>query len=918
MAEKKTVVDFSAFSDTKVTATDWPNGKEIKYTIAGGEAQTFKTPDATDTAITITGLGTFKGTGDSLAAFTADAGLAGTVSFTQEKGASITALDFGKTTGGINYTFDGDDSVVALGLGADTVSIDAKSASTNKASVTGYSYSTGDVIQTSLVSGGTLTNYGALTFGAGSDYASVEVNTDGTQIYKAKVSDGKTKNYEYWTAVKDGTAKEFDASALGTDTSLVLNASSTTDATVTLGKGNSSVSIGSGKVASGQGNDSINATGALTLSIGRNDGTDTIATSIKAGDTVIFEGGRLSQVSVDTANAGLTFGNTSVKGVDTTTSVFSAQFGTDATAGKLQFGTNIQATTDTTYFLGTQEASSLTAADSVAVDWNLGDSTMFKNIHFVSLKAANTGSVTLSNGYGDAGAGDTLYSAAKDAVTITLGNGADSVSLNGSNEKQDTIVVSAVTGKDTIEGFKTGFSGDVLSLSNISDYKDLYIGGTGYASMVSFDKDQSNYVSLKGAINDDGLLIKFAGSDTVKKVAADLSGDEKIVAGLDADIVLGAKDGKTLYSVTSGTDTDVTTFFNFADAKKYQNLTNFDLSAVKGQQIVIGTTDSDAITVGSASQTAAVWGGSSEADKISINGTGHTATTHVWFSATDGSDTVENFNANDDVFFWGASTTADIAKGYTFETVTGGITITNKNDKHDVLTLKGTNLQQSSSIKVLSSAYITTATTDEERAAATTKVTFADTTKGAYATDSAIYVGIADGAAVSVGAGTADDEKAVIGVDLRGDKGIFDAHFYDVKTFNASKSYAQYVLIGSGESKLRGGHTANIFWGGDSDTQTFVGSADATDYYWFGKGDGNDTATKVGSEDVVYLWSTNNIDDIKITTNGTNANVVYANENTLALENGVAALKGGLTFMLSDQKTTYTYDTKSQQFVKKA
>lgn len=914
MAEKKTLVDFSAFSDTNVTATDWPNGKEIKYTIAGGEAQTFKTPDATDdTAITITGLGTFKGTGDSTAAFTADAGLAGTVSVKEGAGATITELDFGKTTGGINYALDGNDTVVALGLGADTVSIDAKDIDAN---VNNYSYTTGDVILTSVKSAGALSNAGVFTIGAAKAQATVNVNTDGTQIYKAKVTQDKA-NYEYWTAVKDGTAKEFDASALGTDTTLVLDASSTTDATVTLGKGASSVSIGSGKVASGQGDDTINATGALTLSIGRNDGTDSISSSIKAADTVIFEGGRLSQVSVNTTNGDLTFGNTTVKGVSVAGGAFSAQFGTDATAGKLQFGTDIQAATDTAYFLGTQDdASSLKAADSVAVDWNLGDSTKFKNIHFVSLSASDKGSVKLSNGYGDAGAGDTLYSAATGAVTITLGNGADSVSLNSGNEKQDTIVASAVTGKDTIEGFKTGFSGDVLSLSNISDYKDLYIGGTDFASMVSFDKDQSNYVSLKGAINDDGLLIKFAGSDTVKKVAADLSGDNSIVAGLDADIVLGAKDGKTTYSVTGGTDTAVTTF-DFSDTTKYQNLTNFNLSGVKGQQIVIGTTDSDAITVGSASQTAAVWGGGSEADKISINGTDHTATTHVWFSATDGSDTVENFNANDDVFFWGASTTADIAKGYTFETVAGGITITNKHDKHDVLTLKGTNLDKSSSIKVLSSAYITTATTDEERAAATTKVTFANP-NGAYATDSAIYVGTADNAAVSVGAGTADDEKVALGIDLRGDKGIFDAHFYDVKKFDASESYAQYVLIGSGESELRGGHTANIFWGGDSDSQTFVGSADATDYYWFGKGDGNDTATKVGSEDVVYLWSTNNIDDIKITTNGTNANVVYANENTLALENGVAALKGGLTFMLSDQKTTYTYDTKSQQFVKKA
>lgn len=49
-----------------------------------------------------------------------------------------------------------------------------------------------------------------------------------------------------------------------------------------------------------------------------------------------------------------------------------------------------------------------------------------------------------------------------------------------------------------------------------------------------------------------------------------------------------------------------------------------------------------------------------------------------------------------------------------------------------------------------------------------------------------------------------------------------------------------------------------------------------------------------------------------------NNKAVYANENTLELENGVAALKGDLMFMMSDQKTTYTYDSKSQQFIPKA
>lgn len=175
-----------------------------------------------------------------------------------------------------------------------------------------------------------------------------------------------------------------------------------------------------------------------------------------------------------------------------------------------------------------------------------------------------------------------------------------------------------------------------------------------------------------------------------------------------------------------------------------------------------------------------------------------------------------------------------------------------------------------------------------------------------------------DNASVAVGVGELDDTTTVVGVDMNGDKGIFDNRLYNVNKFSASDSYAQYVMIGSGVSTLEGGHTANIFWGGSSDSQTFVGNADATDYFWFGKNDGNDTAETVGSEDVVYLWSTNSIDDIKITTDGATAKVVYSNDNSLTLTDGVAAIKGGLTFMLSDQKTTYTYDVNSKEFKPKA
>lgn len=862
--------------------------------------------------LTIAGVGTFTAGSDSIASFVADAGLASAgVSITSGTKASVESLDFSKTTAGINYTVDGDDTDITFGAGSDTVVADVDTAN---AKINLHGFDAANDLIGSTVTAVTLSNTGLL-YGTG--IQSLQMETNGADLYKARIGKTDDAATQYWTTAQNSTLNKIDASSL--TEKLVLDAQTASDADITLGKADSTVTMNAGKVASGAGNDTIKASGALKLSIGRNDGTDSIVSSIKAGDTVIFEGSsRLSQFAINSTNKSFTYGKTSVAGLTADQGTFSAQFGTDADAGKLQWAAKnktINADTDTVYFVGEDSTTSLVAAKG-AVDYNLGDSAKFQNIHYVSLQAATSGSITLSNDTGDT----VDAKAATNAVSITLGDGNDIVSLNGSNEVRDTIATKAVSGTSTISGFKNGFDtdSDVLKLTNISSASLLDIGAA--ASVVSFDKDKATTSSIKfdtlAASNADGLLIQFAGSDTVKKVAGDLNGDGTIKTAL-ADVYVGSKDGSKLLSI-SGAAADATngTFLNFADTDTFTNLTKFDLSGLKGTQIVVGTSAADKMTVGSAKDDAAVWGGSGKNDQIALTAD-HKGTDHIWFSATDGSDTVKNFNGNDDVYFWGASSVADIAKNYEFASLSGGdITITNKSDSSDKLTLTSPNL---SKVKVLASTYITTATTDAEREAASTNVTFATSSnKAKFTSDSSIYVGVGDNASVAVGVGELDDTTTVVGVDMNGDKGIFDNRLYNVNKFSASDSYAQYVMIGSGVSTLEGGHTANIFWGGSSDTQTFVGNADATDYFWFGANDGNDTAETVGSEDVVYLWSTNSIDDIKITTDGATAKVVYSNDNSLTLTDGVAAIKGGLTFMLSDQKTTYTYDVNSKEFKPKA
>lgn len=879
---------FVTLDGASISGGKWVNGSKFTYKLEGADAVDYTVDKNGLDAITIAGLGTFKttATDSSVVAFAADAALDGVLKI--DSGAnsktSVTSLDFSKATGGISYAVDTDDTLVALGAGADTIDIHE-----GKATVNGYSYEDGDVISVGSgeSAGYTLSNEGLFTSVGGSN-SSVKVSTDGTQIYKAKATDGQAST-QYWTGVAEGTANAFDASSVSDK--IIIDASTSKKADVKLGSGAAAVSIGAGTVASGSNNDTITATGALTLSIGRNDGEDSVTSSIKGSDTIIFENGKLSRIDKIT-DTEIDYAQTTVKSA-TVEGAFNVQFGTDAsTLGKLQWGAAgaaITADTDTTYFYGTDAKSSLTAA-AAKVSYDLSDSSKFHNIHYVSLQGGTSGAVTLTND------GDTIVSAATDAaLTLTLGQGADSVSLDANNKQATTIATSAVSGNDTITGFKTGFAAtdDILQISDLSILDDITIGEK--KGLISFDKADS--ISLASAsFTDDGLRVKFAGSDAVKKVAADLGGDSIIaVASADADIVLGNKDGSTTYSVSGGDNADVT-FFAFNDTAKYKNIHKIDLTNKKGQNIVVGTTDADTISLGAGA--AAVWGGGSESDVITL-ATGSKGA-HIWYGAGDGGDEVKGFTTDDDVYFYGVETIGDIAKNFAFSKDGTDVKVTSKNDKHD--SLKLTAYTQDT---------LTVLTTDSKK----TKVSFAGAAAANFTTDSLIYVGTQTNASVAAGA-KLDDETAVYAADLHGDAGISDAKFYGINDFNASKSYAQYILIGSGESTLTGGQTKNAYWGGDSDSQTFVGQKGVTDYFWFGAGDGHDTASVVGSEDAVYLWNVDNIDDVKVTTDGTNVDVIYANENDLTLDKAVAAVKAGLTFMTKDF-SEYTYDFKTQSFNKK-
>jgi len=879
MAKTTTV----SLSGASVEGSAWLTGSSISAT--GDFAATTPSVAANDVkSIALGKVGTFTATTvDGAATFDANSAFSGTFSVAGTDHASLSSLDFSATTDGIQYNVAANQTV-QLGKGADTVSLGAATST-----VTGYNYSDGDVI--SVAASPTNASVDA-TGNIASTLGVLNVGTNAGDVYKVRFAAGNVTD-AYWTTATHSRATAIDASSEKNLDTIIIDATNATDAAISLGETNATVSVaGANAINAGKGNATLyaaNSTDNWTLSLGRSDGQVSLGTNARptADRTIVFEGGQFKQLSTNDAGDQFIYGKASVAGIGDSGQV-KATFGTDT--GVMTYGTDMTASSNTKYYFGLAENSSLSTGNVETLAINLGDSNTYHDVHYLTVASENAkGSIQLSN------EGDTVVSHTKKSLEITLGTDSDVVSLQAG--ASDTIKTSVVTGLDSISGFQTGFGtdADVLEITDLSSMSGIE---SVKNNTLYFDEKHAYGINFTDA-TDDQILIKFAGATKATKVATTLRDQSVVAAAADADLVIGSTDVDTTYKVTGGKDTDVA-FFALDDTKKYTNIANLDVADYAGQAIVVGTTDSNTITLGKAA--AAVWGGGSESDAF-VLARDHAAS-HIWFSQTDGEDTVSNFNAeSDDVLFWKSATLADIASNYSFARTNGNIVITSKSDKHDRLTLTG-----------LTDTQIKVRTQDLETAT-TTKVTFADDANG-FDTDSLIYVGVSGDKELAA-SDNLQDAKKTYGVDLRGDKGIFDSKIYNVNSFTAENSSSQYLLIGSGESTLQGGATANAFWGGDSDSQTFIGTADATDYFWIGSGDGHDTATSVGSEDIVYLWSTNSVDDVKITVNGNDVDVVYANENDLTLSDGYAAVKAGLTFE-TQNGTQYTYDLKSQSLKAKS
>jgi len=846
---------------------------------------------ATDTSLVLSGIGTLTSVGNSLASFTADASFSGELNVTESAGASVESFDFSKAQG-VTYTADANDTLVTFSAGADQISLDA-------ATVTGrgYNYGQGDVLLSSQTAyAKALSSAGDFTVGS----ATVKVDPSTSNgLYQIKTKNGND-TLQFWTGIGQADAV---ADASGVADSLMADFTDSKTAKVTLGSGAASVNAAqtATTVLSGSGKDTINNDqGALTLSIGTADGEDSLAKALQTSDTLIFESGRFSRVSIGSTD--VTYGKTTVKNAAAAEGKFGVQFGTDS--GVLQYGSDITAATDATYFYGTADDSSIRfGADyGTSINVDLSESGKYRNFNYIatSLGGAIKGANTDAKETVDA-------SAATAALSVELGAGDDVISLNGANDVRDTIVVALDSGKDKVTGFKGGFGtdADVLKVSGLTSLKDVAFSSA--SSVVSVGADASIDLDAAG----DQILVQLD-DGTLKKVAYQSTGGNTIKGATDVDVVFGAANGNSVYkldSVASAADTSF--ILDLSDTKKFQNITKADLSETKGKVTVMSGTTGDHVTLGSGA--ADVWMGRGD-DAATLKG-GHAAST-IWYGTNEGSTSVTGFTNSDTVYFYDLENVTDVTGKYNASVSANGVVFTDKRDSRNTLTLAGTNkatfaiktnggLDESGNYKFDTSNVLVTSTSTAE-----------------FASDTAIYYTGAN-ATVSVSADY-DDTDTMYSVDMRDvtkAEGKLGSYSFgdDVTNFDASASASRFLLVGNGTSTLRGGDTVNIFWGGDSSSQTFYGKVGAQDNYWFGQGDGADTVAEgVDKEDIVYLWSETSIADVKVNIKGADAVISIGDNDALTLKNGRAAINAGLTFETQNEAAAYTYDTATNAFVSKS
>lgn len=935
--------------------------------------------NATVTAVTksvgsakLEGFGTLYANAASDVKFVADANMkSGAYSASMAGTASISTFDASKASahlslttglvsvnGGVLKAGSGNDTILVTTTASDVSVYGGKGADlfqvndVDSVTIVDYSYAEGDKVSVADVLDieSIHANDGVLSIGSAANKVSVKTSVvDG--LSKFAVTDG-SKNYDYvgattnakvnYTAGKDNLVFVGDGpfGSAVIDASKAANASinaTVKDANITLGGAtDASNSVVAGIDSSdssvvvdlGFGKDTVSvaAGAALTLKIGKADGLNSLGTSLDASDTLVFSNGKLSDVGTTGTNDSiLTFGATSIQGAFASDAgVFNVQFGS-GDVQKLAYSNDANKAaaygSDVNYYLGIN-------GSSVSVGSGYTDDVVLDMIN--NTKGIN--SVDVSGAAGKVDIVATTDASIKAAFAhkeiewkfdLTAN---DSVKANyldvASATGVDRIVLSDAKGnKDSVAGFKAGE--DILVLSDVNELtKDTFTVANNTDVVL-----HNSQASIAGAFQTTTNFDVELANGTAKKVA--LTNTTSVAAATQKTTTVinqTANAAKVDFNITEATENNAAFVVDMtgtvSNAIDYLGeFTSIDATVGAANALIIGKDATDSIKVtGSDDYMAVVWAGANANAQISLSGTSATdAGNIIWTGALDGASSVAGFDAKDKLYVYGVDglSKQTIADSISFN---GNSAVYNSGVYSSMTINKDTAGADEINVMYMDSS--------AEGGYGYQKVAYTNSAGHAakFATDVDVYIGTGNASVAVASDAVAEGQITAINLSNKGAGSVEEgrAYYKDIHNIDASASAGTFLLIGDNTkgAVLKGGVNGNAIWGGGNDAQTMTGSAGVADIFWFGSQDGRDTVTNFGTNDgtdgdAVFLYDATSIDDVQITTDGTNTKVVFKDTNstlTLSNVNKIDDVK----FMLNNADggyDYYKYDSKTSAFV---
>lgn len=766
-----------------------------------------------------------------------------------------------------------------LGSGKDTLV-----ATAGKAAIADYNFKE-DVIQ--MADTVTLDKKGVLSNGSASITGAM--NVDDVYYIKNASADTDEAVTVYATVAEKATDAVINASSLtGTDIAIIDASQATSSSKITTGK-NAETNI---TLAGGNSED--------TLVIGDTTTTKTITvTNFASNDVLSMSGLTLDKTEVSTVEAA-----TGAKIVNGKNTVILGNVVANKVA---KFGLN-----DKTVYAAVNDTATIDVTNEDDLSklyikgYNTGKDTTLKAGGSVDLTSSNIYdiyNVTLTSGAEnatlkgfktDAEHGLNLdASAVTDGAVIWANNSSkagDTIILGDSDNGADTVVVASTDGNDIVKNFR--LENDVLYVMD-STAMTVEAGAAKIGkSAITFD----DTTVLNG--NEEIMQVQVHNTGKLYNVAGDFAGDTAVTLGENANKV-------NYYAVAKNTTVSLTSAFSDTYSFFKNTVAGYGEAAnvVKGGSVTsINATDATSdstlmiegvanVSVGAGTNQVWVHGAAKDGN-VQLNSGADT----VWFGAEDKNVTVTAYNSESDVInLMGTigSFTAKADGGKTVITSTAG---------------KG-----KLSVDTDTIVLVETATNDKYTMKTGTGV-------GSYETNTdtkSIYQGYETLYASSV----TDDTTIILGYGsnaLAAQYNLKSAATIEktVKTFDANGATGNFNIVGdaSVNNTISGGDGVNNLNGGGASKDTLRGVSSATDNFYWGTTDGNDTLENVGAEDTVQLYDIK-LADIDVATTVKNlksdkAVIVLNSQQKLTIN---STIEDGTTFALADA----TYVIEDGKFVAK-